>query len=107
MPRSSKKPGKSIAPSVQSISAQGIWLFSAGKEYFLPHRDFPWFKGAKLEDVLAVESPSLGHFYWPTIDVDLHVESLEQPQKYPIVFDKPPRPGSRPGKQRSNKLVAA
>ncbi len=91
MRTSSKKRGKSIEASVQGISAQGLWLFAAGKEYFLPHRDFPWFKGAKLEDVLAVETPSEGHFYWPAIDIDLDLESVEQPCNFPVLFDRPLR----------------
>ena len=107
MQRSSKKPGKNIEASVQGISAQGLWLFAAGKEYFLPHRDFPWFKGAKLQDVLAVKTPSAGHFYWPAIDVDLHLESLLQPQKYPVVFDKPKRASLRAQKLRGDSASLA
>lgn len=107
MQKSSKKPGKNIEASVQSISAHGLWLFASGKEYFLSHRDFPWFKGAKLEDVLKVKTPSPGHFYWPAIDVDLHLESLVQPQKYPVVFDKPKRPGLGARSKNSLKLALA
>ena len=36
------------------------------KEFFLPHEDFPWFKKAKIEDVLNLELHHGVHLYWPT-----------------------------------------
>ncbi len=29
--------------------------------------------------------PHPGHLYWPQLDVDLAVESVEHPQRYPLV----------------------
>jgi hypothetical protein len=29
--------------------------------------------------------PSADHLYWPTLDVDLSVESLRHPERYPLV----------------------
>ena len=56
-----------------------------GKEYFLPHDDFPWFRDAKLSEILRVELLHESHLYWPDLDVDLSVESLEHPDRYPLV----------------------
>ncbi len=70
---------------IANIDAHGVWVFVCGKEYFLPHADFPWFKRAALEDVLAVELLHGNHLHWPKLDVDLTIESIEDPGKFPLV----------------------
>jgi hypothetical protein len=57
---------------------------SSGKELFLSYKDFPWFKDASIGKVIAVEEVSPGHFYWPELDVDLGIQSIENPEKYPL-----------------------
>ena len=37
-----------------------------------------------------VESPSPHHLYWPDLDVDLAVESLAHPERYPLVSQAQP-----------------
>jgi hypothetical protein len=59
-------------------------VFCEGKEYFLSHKDFPWFKESKLADVLNVKLLSGGHIYWPALDVDLSTRILENPDRYPL-----------------------
>jgi hypothetical protein len=34
--------------------------------------------------ILAVERPQPHHLYWPALDVDLAVESIERPDLYPL-----------------------
>jgi hypothetical protein len=70
---------------VTIISAHGIWLYHEKNEYFMPYESFPWFKKASIEEVLNVEVPSSDHFYWPDLDVDLHLDSIKHPEKYPLV----------------------
>ncbi|MEQ9091232.1 MAG: DUF2442 domain-containing protein [Balneola sp.] len=72
---------------VTNISSHGIWLFHNKKEYFLSYKEFPWFKSATIEEVLNVETPSKTHFYWPDLDVDLSLDSIENPDKYPLISD--------------------
>ncbi|WP_394707314.1 DUF2442 domain-containing protein [uncultured Desulfobacter sp.] len=36
--------------------------------------------------MINVEEPSPGHFYWPDLDVDLGVESIEHPERFPYLF---------------------
>jgi hypothetical protein len=52
---------------------------------FLPFDKFPWFKHAPVAAVLHVEWPQPHHLYWPDLDVDLDVESIEHPEKFPLV----------------------
>ena len=35
-------------------------------------------------NVLNVTTPSKNHFYWPDLDIDLHLDSFKNPKKYPL-----------------------
>ena len=83
----SKVAGKSISkPEVLNISKHGFWLFLNGNEYFLPFKKFPWFKKASIYSILNVELPNDNHLYWPDLDIDLEVDSIESPEKYPLIY---------------------
>ncbi len=78
-------PGVSISQiEVTNVDSQGIWLLVEGKEYFLSHENFPWFKESKIADILNVELYSGGHIYWPALDVDLSTSIFENPEQYPL-----------------------
>ena len=79
--------GKDIlGVEVTNISNHGIWLLTGGKELFLGFDEFPWFKDAPVGKILNVEELSPGHFYWPDLDIDLGIESIENPERFPLVF---------------------
>ncbi len=80
----SLKPGKSILVSVENITPFGIWLFVKGKEYFLSYEDYPYFKGQTLHAIQNVQLLHGYHLYWPELDVDLEIDNLEHPEKYPL-----------------------
>lgn len=81
----SKQPGTHISPvEVTHVSGHGIWLLVEDRELFLPYVDFPWFREAAIGKVLNVEQPSPDHFYWPDLDVDLGLETIEHPEKFPL-----------------------
>ncbi|HEX9638611.1 MAG TPA: DUF2442 domain-containing protein [Acidobacteriota bacterium] len=81
----SAAPGKSISNvEITNISAHGLWLLLDGKEHFLPYNEFPWFKNAKVAEILNIERPQSNHIYWPDLDVDLHAESIEHPERFPL-----------------------
>lgn len=78
--------GPSTSPvEVTNVSRHGFWLFIGERELFLPFEDFPWFKEASIGAITHVELPSPHHLYWPQLDVDLAVDSIEHPEKYPLV----------------------
>jgi len=74
-----------LAVEVTHISAHGVWLLVKGREYFLSYDDFPWFKDAKLGDILAVKLLHTTHLYWPKLDVDLSLKSIRDPGSYPLI----------------------
>lgn len=84
----SKSAGVSTAEvEVTSISRHGFWLYLGGRELFVSFQEFPWFADAPVAKITAVEWPSANHVYWPQLDVDLSVDSIERPADYPILFD--------------------
>jgi hypothetical protein len=70
---------------VTNISPHGIWLLTTEEELFLSFEEFPWFKEARVSAILHVECPQPGHFYWPDMDIDLTLESIRHPERYPLV----------------------
>lgn len=82
-----KKPGKRILnPEVMSISPFGVWLYVHEREYFLPFEKYPWFQSAPVDSVYHLELLHQNHLHWPDLDVDLELESLDSPEKYPLVY---------------------
>jgi hypothetical protein len=78
--------GTSTSPvEVTNISRHGFWVLLADEELFLPFSEFPWFRDAPIAKILSVELPSPSHLYWPELDVDLTVESIRHPERFPLV----------------------
>ena len=78
--------GKSILKvKVTNITKHGFWLMVGEEELFLPLKDFPWFKNAPLKSILNVELQGPEHLYWPDLDVDLTLDSIRNPEKYPLI----------------------
>jgi hypothetical protein len=73
------------AAEVTNISKHGFWILLAGRELFLPFDDFPWFRTAPVDSILKIEQPHPHHLYWPDLDVDLTLDSIENPELYPLI----------------------
>ncbi len=70
---------------ITDVSNYGIKLYFENKEYFMPYDEFPWFKEKTLKDVMNVELLSETHLYWPDLDVDLSLEMIEHPDRFPLL----------------------
>lgn len=82
----SGKPGTPTSGvEVTNVSPHGVWLLLDDREVFLGFADFPWFAQATIQEIGQVERPSPQHLYWPALDVDLTVDSLEHPEAYPLI----------------------
>lgn len=82
-----KKPGKSTSNAeVQNISQHGIWILIDEKEFFLPFAQYPWFQEATVNQIYDVQYEHKKHLHWPSLDVDLEVDSLKQPEAYPLIY---------------------
>jgi hypothetical protein len=71
---------------VGNIDQHGLWLLVDDKEYFLPYDGFPWFRKATVEQILNVELLHGDHLYWPDLDIDLTLDSLAQPELFPLIY---------------------
>ncbi len=76
---------------VTNISRHGFWLLVDDRELFLPFEEFPWFTDATVGAILNVERPHPHHLRWPVLDVDLTLDSIEHPERFPLQakLDKP------------------
>lgn len=70
---------------VTNISRHGLWLLVDDEELFLPFDEFPWFKEASVSAILNVQRQGENHLHWPELDVDLTLESIRHPERYPLV----------------------
>ena len=99
--------GPSTSPvEVTNVSTHGFWLFIGQRELFVSFREFPWFKEASVGAITRVELPSPHHLYWPELDVDLAVESIEHPEKYPLVSQARSNKALQPS-SRARKALAS
>ncbi len=70
---------------VVQLTPFGLWLAWEDTEFFLDHDLFPWFRNASVGKVFDVELAGEAHFYWPQLDVDLDVDRIRHPERYPLV----------------------
>ncbi|MDK1024735.1 MAG: DUF2442 domain-containing protein [Gammaproteobacteria bacterium] len=82
---SSLQPGNTSSEvEVTNISKNGIWVLVLDEEIFLSKDDFPWFNQAKVAEILEVELVSPRHLYWPKLDIDLGLDTIKEPQRFPV-----------------------
>ncbi len=82
---SSSAPGNSTSQvEITNISQHGIWMLCRNEELFLSYQDFPWFKDQPKKKIRNVQEVAPEHFYWPDMDVDLSLDSIRHPDKFPL-----------------------
>lgn len=73
------------AAEVTHISKHGFWVLLGDEELLLPFDQFPWFRQATIEQITNIERPAPDHLYWPSLDVDIPVDSIRRPDQFPLV----------------------
>ena len=76
--------------SVLMINSQGMLLSVLGQDYFVSYNRVPWLKDARVCSVLNVRMSGLRAIEWPELDVDLEIESLKHPERYPLIMKRNP-----------------
>ena len=86
-----QKRGKSTLEAVEvvNISSFGFWLSMDEEEFFLSFKDFPWFRKATIDQICNVRHEHNNQFHWPDLDVDLDLERVKHPERFPLVSKKP------------------
>jgi hypothetical protein len=86
-------PGVAISQcEVTNISQFGFWLLVDNREYFVPFADYPVFQAASITQIYSVEHIAPDQLYWPALDVDINLRSLEYPEAFPLVFKREQSP---------------
>lgn len=62
---------------VTNISPHGFWLLLGQRELFV-------IRDASVAKISRVEWPSEDHLYWPDLDIDLSVRSIEHLEEFPL-----------------------
>ena len=78
--------GNTSVIEVTHIDTKGLWLFVDNKEHYMPFDQFPWFADATVRQISHVEKQSKEHFHWPDLDIDLTMDMIDHPDKYPLRF---------------------
>jgi hypothetical protein len=64
----------------------GFWLLVNDKEYFVPFQDYPGFLDASISQIYTVRQIGPGQFHWPELDIDIELEALEFPERFPLQY---------------------
>ncbi len=100
--------GRSTFPvEVTNVSPHGFWLFVGERELFVSFKESPWFEDASIREISRVELPSAHHLYWPDLDIDVDVDSLTHPERYPLVSQAQPIRRVQPTKARGRTIERA
>lgn len=88
METTSKNYTADTSVSVLMINAQGIMLSVCGNDYFLSYNRIPWMRDASIKSVLNVKMSGRNAIEWPDLNVDLEIDSLKHPERYPLIMKR-------------------
>ena len=77
---------KDTLANVLMINSQGVLLSVCGHDYFLSYNRVPWMRDASISEVLDVRMSGRNAIEWPLLDVDLEIDSLRHPERYPLLI---------------------
>ena len=85
-------PGKNTSPNnaleqaqITNIERDGFWLLTEEGDFFVPFERYPKFRKATVEQSFHFEQDR-DAFYWPELDIDIELEALKHPERYPLIF---------------------
>src|SRR5919197_2433238 len=98
--KSAKLGKRTSSVEVTNVSKHGFWLLIGTNERFVPFEQFPWFRDAPIGQLLNLELPSAHHLYWPDLDVDIAIDSIDHPERFPLVSKVRSNPPLRRSRQK-------
>ena len=75
----------SLRAKITSIENDGFWLLTGAGEFFVSFESYPDFQHATIEQIFHFEQ-AYDQFYWPDLDIDIELEALQHPERYPLIF---------------------
>lgn len=77
-----------ISASVLMINNQCVMISVEGNDYFLSYNRVPWMKDATVRNILNIKMSGKNAIEWPDLDIDLEIDSLKHPERYPLVMNR-------------------
>ena len=96
MKQNLKTNGMNIFVKVLSITSNHVVLLLNEEKYLIPLARVPQFYNAKIEDVFDVRMNGGDEIRWDNLDIDLDIESLKYPEKYPLIARQYPLEEQQP-----------
>lgn len=90
METNSNRSSQPTSVSVLMINADGMMLSVLGRDYFVSFNRVPWLRDARVSSVLNVRMSGANAIEWPELDVDLEIDSLRHPERYPLLMKRSP-----------------
>jgi hypothetical protein len=81
-------PGKNtFLPDAQvtNIERDGFWLLTKEGEFFVSFEDYPIFQQSTVNQIHDFQQ-TFDHFRWPELDVDIELDALKHPERFPLKF---------------------
>lgn len=88
MPTISRNNTSSTSADVLMINDRGLMISVQGHDYFLSYNRVPWMRDATINEVLDVRMSGKNAIEWPKLDVDLEIDSLKHPERYPLLIKR-------------------
>ena len=88
METSSRDFMQNTSVAVLMINSQGMMLSVQGQDYFVSYNRVPWLRDVRVGSVLNVQMCGRNAIEWPELDVDLEIDSLRHPERYPLVMKR-------------------
>ena len=86
---SSLKHGTDILEyEVTNIEKFGFGLYNAGRAYFIDYESYPEFQNVPVKSILNIQKKDPDQFHWPDLDIDIELNALKNPEKYPNQFKR-------------------
>lgn len=88
MQNSSSNNTQNTSVSVLMINTQGMMLSVDGQDYFVSYNRVPWLRNATVGSALNVRKYGDFAIEWPDLDIDLEIDCLKHPERYPLVMKR-------------------
>lgn len=79
---------RATSVSVLMINDKGLMLSVLGNDYFVSYNRLPWMRNARISEVLNVQLSGKSAIEWPELDIDLEIESLQHPERFPLIMKR-------------------
>ena len=75
-----------LTNEVTGITKDGLWIYVNEKEYYIPFKEYPMLKNKPVDQIFDLKYSPPNHLYWEGLDIDIELEALRNPEKYPLEF---------------------